>query len=77
MKQPTLSDINQDFQDFQDDLMIRSRKLKILVSLKENSDMDELISLLDLPPEKTIKNNCKKVYYFIIFLINQPSFCYI
>ena len=55
MKQPTLSDINQDFQDFQDDLMIRNRKLKILVSLKENSDMDELISLLDLPPEKTIK----------------------
>ena len=54
MKQPTLSDINQDFQDFQDDLMTRSRKLKILVSLKENSDMDELISLLDLPPEKTI-----------------------
>ena len=57
MKQPTLSDINQDFQDFQDDLMIRSRKLKILVSLKDNGDMDELISLLDLPPEKTIKNN--------------------
>lgn len=54
MKQPTLSDINQEFQDFQDDLMIRSRKLKILVSLKDNSDMDELISLLDLPPEKTI-----------------------
>ena len=54
MKQPTLSDINQDFQDFQDDLMIRSRKLKILVSLKDNSDMDELISLLDIPPEKTI-----------------------
>ena len=54
MKQPTLSDINQDFQDFQDDLMIRSRKLKILVSLKDNGDMDELISLLDLPPEKTI-----------------------
>ena len=55
MKQPTLSDINQYFQDFQDDLMTRSRKLKILVSLKENGDMDELISLLDLPPEKTIK----------------------
>ena len=54
MKQPTLSDINQDFQDFQDDLMTRSRKLKILVSLKDNGDMDELISLLDLPPEKTI-----------------------
>ena len=54
MKQPTLSDINQDFQDFQDDLIRRSRKLKILVSLKDNSDMDELISLLDLPPEKTI-----------------------
>ena len=54
MKQPTLSDINQDFQDFQDDLMTRSRKLKILVSPKDNSDMDELISLLDLPPEKTI-----------------------
>lgn len=54
MKQPTLSDINQDFQDFQDDLMIRNKKLKILVSLKDNSDMDELISLLDLPPEKTI-----------------------
>ena len=55
MKQPTLSDINQDFQDFQDDLMIRNKKLKILVSLKDNSDMDELISLLDIPPEKTIK----------------------
>ena len=55
MKQPTLSDINQEFQDFQDDLMIRSRKLKILVSLKDNGDMDELISLLDIPPEKTIK----------------------
>ena len=54
MKQPTLSDINQDFQDFQDDLIRRSRKLKILVSLKDNSDMDELISLLDIPPEKTI-----------------------
>lgn len=54
MKQPTLSDINQDFQDFQDDLIRRSRKLKILVSLKDNGDMDELISLLDLPPEKTI-----------------------
>ena len=54
MKQPTLSDINQDFQDFQDDLMIRNKKLKILVSLKDNSDMDELISLLDIPPEKTI-----------------------
>lgn len=54
MKQPTLSDINQDFQDFQDDLIRRNKKLKILVSLKDNSDMDELISLLDLPPEKTI-----------------------
>ena len=54
MKQPTLSDINQDFQDFQDDLMIRNKKLKILVSLKDNGDMDELISLLNLPPEKTI-----------------------
>ena len=55
MKQPTLSDINREFQDFQDDLIRRSRKLKILVSLKDNSDMDELISLLDIPPEKTIK----------------------
>jgi hypothetical protein len=56
MKQPTLSDINQEFQDFQADLITRSRKLKLLVSLKDNSDMDELISLLDLPPEKTINN---------------------
>ncbi len=53
MKQPTLSDINQEFQDYQDDLLIRKKKLKLLPSF-DTSSMDDLMSLLDEPQEITL-----------------------
>ena len=49
----TLEDINDEFQDFQDDLNRRSKKLK-LPSSWDTSSMDDLISLLDLPPQKLV-----------------------
>ncbi len=49
----TLEDINDQFQDFQDDLNQRSKKLK-LPSSWDTSSMDDLISLLDLPPQKLL-----------------------
>lgn len=44
----TLEDINDQFQDFQDDLTSREKKLK-LPSSWNTSSMDDLISLLDIP----------------------------
>ena len=44
----TLEDINDQFQEFQDDLTSREKKLK-LPSSWDTSSMDDLISLLDIP----------------------------
>lgn len=44
----TVDDINQEFQDFQDDLNQRSKHLKLPSSF-DTSSMDDLISLLDIP----------------------------
>lgn len=52
-KTKTLEDINDQFQEFQDDLNQRSKKLK-LPSSWDTSSMDDLISLLDLPPQKLL-----------------------
>lgn len=52
-KTKTLEDINDEFQEFQDDLTSRSKHLK-LPSSWDTSSMDDLISLLDLPPQKLL-----------------------
>lgn len=39
--------INDEFDEYQDELSIRERKLKLLVSFKEKDELDKLISLLD------------------------------
>lgn len=39
--------INDEFDEYQDELSIRERKLKLLVSFKEEDELDKLISLLD------------------------------
>lgn len=44
----TVDDINQEFQDFQDDLILREKHLKLPSSF-DTSSMDDLISLLDIP----------------------------
>lgn len=51
----TVEEINQEFQDFQDDLLIRKKHLKLPSSF-DTSSMDDLIALLDLPQ----KPLCKK-----------------
>lgn len=38
--------INDEFNEYQDELSIRERKLKLLVSFKEENELDKLISLL-------------------------------
>ena len=38
--------INDEFDEYQDELSIRERKLKLLVSFKEEDELDKLISLL-------------------------------
>lgn len=38
--------INKEYDDYQDELVIRNRKLKLLVSFKEEDELDKLISLL-------------------------------
>ena len=48
----TIDDINQDFQEFQDELLIRSKKLKALITLKDDDELNDLIDLIDLPQEK-------------------------
>ena len=55
MKDPkTVDDINQEFQDYQDDLTLREKRLR-LPSTFDTSSMDDLISMLDLPPEKQLR----------------------
>lgn len=46
--------INQQFQDFQDELLIREKKLKLPVSFNDNS-LDDLLLLLDIPEKKLTK----------------------
>lgn len=53
MKDKTVEDINQEFQDFQDDLIIRKKHLKLLPSF-DTSSMDDLMSLLDRPQKITL-----------------------
>ena len=53
MKDKTVEDINQEFQDYQDDLLIRQKHLKLLPSF-DTSSMDDLMSLLDRPQEITL-----------------------
>ena len=50
----TIDDINQDFQEFQDELLIRTKKLKALITLKDDDELLTLIDLIDLPPEKKV-----------------------
>ena len=55
MKDPkTVDDINREFQDYQDDLTLREKHLR-LPSTFDTSSMDDLISMLDLPPEKQLR----------------------
>ena len=55
MKDPkTVDDINREFQDYQDDLTLREKRLR-LPSTFDTSSMDDLISMLDLPPEKQLR----------------------
>lgn len=51
----SVEEINQDFQDYQDDLIIREKHLKLPSSF-DTSSMDDIIALLDLPQ----KPLCKK-----------------
>lgn len=44
---PTEEELNQLFQDYQDDLTLRDKHIKLLVSF--NDSMDELLSLLQQP----------------------------
>lgn len=39
--------INKEYDDYQSELVIRNKKLKLLVSFKEDDELDKLISLLD------------------------------
>lgn len=47
MKDTLLDTINDEFQDFQDDLMTREKKLRLLHTF--NSDIDDLMTLLKQP----------------------------
>lgn len=51
----SVEEINQDFQEYQDDLIIREKHLKLPSSF-DTSSMDDIIALLDLPQ----KPLCKK-----------------
>lgn len=44
-----IDEINQQFQDFQDDLTLREKRLKLLTSFKEEDELDDLMSLLKSP----------------------------
>ena len=46
MKEITLSDINDQFQEFQDDLSVREKKLKLLPSFKDDDSIEKLLLLL-------------------------------
>lgn len=46
MSQIDLSDINDQFREFQDDLMEREKKLKLLPSFKDEETIDKLLLLL-------------------------------
>lgn len=46
MSQIDLSDINDQFREFQDDLMTREKKLKLLPSFKDEETIDKLLLLL-------------------------------
>lgn len=48
----TVDDINQEFQDFQDELLTRKKKLKTPITFTDT--MDDLIDLIDIPPEKKV-----------------------
>ncbi len=50
----TIDDINQDFQEFQDELLIKDKKLKALITLKDDEELNDLIDLIDIPPEKKV-----------------------
>ena len=39
--------INKEYDDYQSELVVRNKKLKLLVSFKEEDELDKLISLLD------------------------------
>ena len=56
MKDKSLEEINQEFQDYQDDLTLMEKHLK-LHPVFDKSSMDDIISLLDITPQKL---TCKK-----------------
>lgn len=51
--------INDEFDEYQDELSIREKKLKLLVSFKEEDELDKLISLLDQAKDIVIGGEVK------------------
>ena len=50
----TVSDINNEFDDYQSLLSLKEKKLKLLVDLGNDKESDELISLLGEVKDKNI-----------------------
>ena len=50
----TVSDINNEFDEYQSLLCLKEKKLKILLNLDNDNDCNELISLLDEIKDKNI-----------------------
>ena len=42
----TIDDLNREFQDFQDELAIREKRLKFIPSFKDEDSLDKLLLLL-------------------------------
>lgn len=51
--------INKEYDDYQDELVIRNKKLKLLVSFKEDDELDKLISLLEQTKDIVIGGEVK------------------
>ena len=60
-KPPTPEDINGQYDDYQEDLLTRNKKLKILVSFVPTEDLyDQVLELLSYTPDLTKKIDRKK-----------------
>lgn len=60
-KPPTPEDINGQYDDYQEDLLIRTKRLKILVSFTPTEDLyDRVLELLSYTPDLTKKSDRKK-----------------
>lgn len=57
----TPEEINGQYDDYQEDLLTRNKKLKILVSFKPTEDLyDQVLELLSYTPDLTKKSDRKK-----------------